>query len=577
MKRCAQCLAEFADTVEQCPQDNIVLESPNVDPLVGTCLADRYQILSLLGSGGMGVVYKAQHKAMDRFVAIKMLHTHMIAKPDALKSFYAEAKTIAQLKHHNIVTLYDFGISPENRPFLVMDYLGGFSLKKVMEQNGALSFERMGPILAQIVEGLAYAHSEKVVHGDLKPENIMLIGSEKDGEKVTLVDFGLAALTVEASNALAAGGKKKEFIGSPYYMSPEQCLSTATVDSRSDIYSLAIVLYEALSGRLPYEAKSAIAFMDSHVNEEPIAFNLSQPGLKVCSEITRVLYRALEKNPDVRYQKIDEFAAQLKEALERDAIKLKAVRHRSLAARQTQVKAQALSGEGLLHGPDGPQPSENNFLELQFQTGRQFLSRQAEIEANFLPVEQESGVPANQNRSVAESTNAEGIVFNLMGKIRSIFFKNGHQPAAQVLSEQAKPVTLPDPREKHCFYCGASVPVGIQFCLNCQRNLPNQAHKLSETYSGAGLSRSRSNNTNSSRAAATKSSINVLRQSSLSTKLAKARRTLNYAVTLLLALTLLIFCQRYGDLLKPVRYLVQFVSHSTGTISANFDSTKKRR
>ena len=183
LKHCAQCLKEFEDTLEQCPQDNVVLESssstPLLDPLIGTCLADRYQILSMLGRGGMGVVYKAQHNVMDRLVAIKMLHAHMMTKQGALQSFYKEAKTIAQLKHHNIVTLYDFGISAESRPYLAMDYLGGLSLKKLIQKDGALSFERIGPILKQIVDGLSYAHREKVVHGDLKPENIMLTGSEK--------------------------------------------------------------------------------------------------------------------------------------------------------------------------------------------------------------------------------------------------------------------------------------------------------------------------------------------------------------------------------------------------------------
>lgn len=386
-------------------------------------------------------------------------------------------------------------------------------------------------------------------------------------------------MTEESNNVLAREGKNNRFPGSPYYMSPEQCLSTAIIDSRSDIYSLAIVLYETLSARLPYGEKSALAVIESHVNEEPLAFNLSQPGLKVCTELARVLQKAMAKDPENRYQLIEEFGVEMQEALERDAIKLKAIRHRSVAARQTVVNAQAIAGEELLLTQDnGHNSAENNLLELQLQTGRQFLSQQAEIEANFLPVRKAvEEMPIEEETAAVSDLHSDGIVFGLMGRIKAIFIgKKRESVKLDLVSEHSKQQILLDPREKHCFYCGASVPAGIQFCLNCQRNLPNQAHTLSETYSGAGLSRSRFNDANGSRMTAARSSIKMLRQSGLSTTFARARRTINYAITLLIIFTCLVFCQRFGDVFRPVRYLVQWVDQSTGLGSANFGFTKKK-
>ncbi|MBL0187655.1 MAG: serine/threonine protein kinase [Candidatus Obscuribacter sp.] len=257
-----------------------------MDPLVGTRLGDRYEIVSIIGRGGMGVVYKARQEQMDKLMAIKMLHSHMVSDSEAVKRFYREAKTVSQVRHHHIVTLYDFGMSSQGQPFLVMDFLEGVSIKDELKMRGPLSFERTERIVAQITDALATAHSMDVVHRDLKPENILLSTQNHNPDWVTLVDFGLSKLKEPKTQDAYTITKTGDVCGSPPYMSPEQCLAASAVDPRSDIYSLAIVVYECLSGTLPYQAKSAIEMMDCHLYGTPIPFNLSCPEMKVCSELT---------------------------------------------------------------------------------------------------------------------------------------------------------------------------------------------------------------------------------------------------------------------------------------------------
>jgi len=299
------------------------------DSLIGTRLANRYEIVSVVGKGGMGVVYRAYQEMMDRHMAIKMLHSHMVTNPEAMQRFLREAKTIAQVQHHHIVTLYDFGVTEVGLPYLVMDYLEGISLKHLVQTSEMLTFERANRIFKQVVDGLAAAHAHGVVHRDLKPENIMLTRQKDDVDWVVLVDFGLSKLKDIEGERAASITKVGNICGSPPYMSPEQCLSTGVVDPRSDIYSLAIVAYEVLTKKLPFSAKSAMEMFECHLYKEPIPFNQVHPELKVATEITNVLRKALEKEPENRYSTVQEFGAALQEALMRDAVKIKAINYRA--------------------------------------------------------------------------------------------------------------------------------------------------------------------------------------------------------------------------------------------------------
>ena len=140
LKSCPECFSEYEDSVERCPDDSATLKSIDKDPLVGTRLADRYEVLGVVGRGGMGVVYKVRHELMDRFMAVKMLHSHLVSEPEAVKRFHREAKTVSQVKHHHIITLYDFGMSSQRQPYIVMDYLEGTSLKNIIKDEGCLLY-----------------------------------------------------------------------------------------------------------------------------------------------------------------------------------------------------------------------------------------------------------------------------------------------------------------------------------------------------------------------------------------------------------------------------------------------------
>ena len=200
MKSCPECYSEYEDTYDKCPSDGVALRKIERDPLVGTRLADRYEVVSVVGRGGMGVVYKVRQEQMDRYMAVKMLHSHMVAEPEAVKRFYREAKTVSQVRHHHIITLYDFGMSKLGQPYLVMDYLEGTSLKSVLKDEGPVPIERVEFIYSQVVDALASAHSVDLVHRDLKPENIMLSKSGGEDDWVTLVDFGLSKLRDPKAN-----------------------------------------------------------------------------------------------------------------------------------------------------------------------------------------------------------------------------------------------------------------------------------------------------------------------------------------------------------------------------------------
>ena len=560
MKTCPECHAEFEDSISECPDcraqftdklnespaDNAKEKSTKKNPLIGTCLVDRYQIVSLLGSGGTGVVYKAHHLKMDRSVAIKMMHSHMVARPEALKNFYEEAKTVAQLKHHNIVTLYDFGIGPDNQPFLVMDYVEGSSLKKLSDDNGPLSLEQIEPIISQIIDGLAYAHGVGVVHQDLKPENIMLTSFSNSPYKVTLVDFGMAALNMPDKDLGLSGNKKKKFVGSPHYMSPEQCLANSSVDSRSDIYSLSFVLFEALTGKLPFEAKSGMAMMDSHVREKPKPFNLANPdliGLQVCTELTRVFAKAMAKEPENRYQTIDAFGIELGEALARDSVKWKAVKHRGIAAEQALVYAKQ-SSTYEENSARQARFTDNQSLDSRLQSGKQFLSRQAEIEAAYLNHEDRD---LDLHGSQAPKEN---IILRLLKQFKAICCNSQEALESDV-----------DKEISQCPYCQATVTPGIQFCLTCQRRLtaPVVTNKLSETRTGNSFNYNQNDTQEDLQSVEARSNIKHLRQKRRLLQAFGIQSILKYALVLALVLGGLVVCKSYVNMTKSWKIISQFV------------------
>ncbi|CAN5132394.1 hypothetical protein BH10CYA1_BH10CYA1_56550 [soil metagenome] len=314
-KVCLECNRQFTGIVAACPHDGTLLISVVQDPLLGTILAGNYEIQEVIGHGGMGVVYKARHALMDRIVAIKMLQAQLISDSMSVKRFQQESQSASRISHPNVITVYDFGISPSGQPFIVMDYLQGISLADVIKEEGQIGVERSIKILAQACDALDHAHKMGVIHRDVKPTNFVLINYDEEKDFVKVVDFGVAKLmntTADGQRLTQAG----EVCGSPVYMSPEQCTG-AELDQRSDIYSMGIVVYETLTGKLPILGKTMVDTMSKHISEMPPSFQQARPDLYIPERLEQVVFKALAKDPNDRHQSMDELRIDLENAIPR--------------------------------------------------------------------------------------------------------------------------------------------------------------------------------------------------------------------------------------------------------------------
>jgi serine/threonine protein kinase len=253
-------------------------------------LGGKYHLEELLGRGGVGAVYKAYNRLLKRPQAIKVLLEHYGADPKFQERFRREAETLAALDHANILPVHDFGLE-DNRAYLVMPFVGGGTLQDVLKRHpDVLSLEQVQRVLQHIAAALDYAHAQGVVHLDLKPANVLL---HPDG-RLLLSDFGLAHLLQAGA---VAGGTSLQF-GTPAYMAPEH--SDGNPQAASDIYALGIMLYQLLTGKLPFQASSPLAVLRKHATEPPPALRASRPALPVALE--GVLGKALAKEPTARYQ-----------------------------------------------------------------------------------------------------------------------------------------------------------------------------------------------------------------------------------------------------------------------------------
>lgn len=324
MKYCPKCQKKFETLWAKCPDDGAELETDKTEQMIGQIFADQYEILSVLGAGGMSVVYRAKHRLMDRIVAIKLLHDD--SDKQAIERFKHEAKSSSSLKHQNIISIYDFGIVG-NQAYLVMDCLEGKNLSEILEKEERLAVDRAINIFRQTSHGLEHAHKNGILHRDLKPSNLVIIKGEDGTELVKIVDFGIAKLMPNAAIKQTRLTQTGDIFGSPLYMSPEQC-QARPLDSRSDIYSLGCLMYEALTGIAPLRGDTAYDTMTMHVSTLPAAFATVAPELKIDKSIEAMVFRCLEKKPEDRYQTIAELLSDMP-TLHGDSgsLKVKAVMH----------------------------------------------------------------------------------------------------------------------------------------------------------------------------------------------------------------------------------------------------------
>lgn len=281
-----------------------------VDPLVGTVLAGRYQIVEQLGAGGMGTVYKAKQLAMDRFVALKLLHLHYTTNKQAVARFDREMQVTARIEHPNTIRVYDYGQAEDGRLFLAMEYLEGRTLKDALGSREPMGSERLAHIAVQIGKALSAAHSDGVVHRDLKPDNVMLLDRYGEKDFVKVLDFGIARFTDDTKTQLTAEGA---VVGTPAYMSPEQATGGG-LDERTDIYSFGVMLFEMATGQVPFDAPTTISLMVKHVQEAPPRPSELAPGL-VSDALETLILQMLAKNPAARPQTIGDVVRGLEAAL----------------------------------------------------------------------------------------------------------------------------------------------------------------------------------------------------------------------------------------------------------------------
>lgn len=277
----------------------------------GKIFAEKYLLQEMIGSGGLGAVFKAKHIYIERTVALKFLHPEVVQDPLAMRCFQREATAIANVQHSNIVTIYDFGISATNDPFLVMEFISGPSLSDILQDEGRLTVERALQLSIQICEGLAAAHDSGVVHCDLKPANI-LIRRENDKEVVKLVDFGLVQLLPRQKPNLQNQLTNKYFIcGTPLYMSPEQCAGKP-VDPRTDIYSFACMLFELVTGEPIFAGETPMELFAKHLEVMPPSISSVQIE-RLPDGLDGLMQSMLKKQPECRPQSKHEVARSLRE------------------------------------------------------------------------------------------------------------------------------------------------------------------------------------------------------------------------------------------------------------------------
>lgn len=300
-RNCPTCGTQYPPGVLTCPQDGTATEKASLaikgkHSMVGTFVGS-YRVQKVLGRGAMGEVFLGEHPILGKRVAIKILREEVSSDRELVTRFFAEAKAVVRLAHPNIVEVLDFSVLPDGRAYYIMEYLEGQSLARRLSRQKCLSVEEALPLFAQLLEGLAAAHELGIIHRDIKPANVFLVERKGAPPLVKLLDFGVAKLLEQSGLANPSLSLPGMVLGTPAYMSPEQCFSRK-ITPASDIYSVGVMLFEALTGELPFGDKDENAQMEAHAWATPPRLKSVLPECP--EELDALLARVLDKKPEAR-------------------------------------------------------------------------------------------------------------------------------------------------------------------------------------------------------------------------------------------------------------------------------------
>ncbi len=281
------------------------------DELIGKTVAMKYLVEAMIGEGGMGKVYKAIQLALDKPVVLKVLRQALLSDERTVKRFQREAKAASRLNHPNSISVLDFGQADDGAMYIAMEYVQGKDLHHILSREWPLPEARVIRLISQVLSALADAHSAGVIHRDLKPENIMVEQRRGEADFVKVLDFGIAKIVDGSIDDDGPALTRAGFVcGTPEYMSPEQARG-AQLDHRSDLYAVGVIIYQLMSGMLPFDSDSAVGFATKHLTEIPVTPTKRRPEARVSVAMERLIMKALAKNPDDRPQTAEQFRAEL--------------------------------------------------------------------------------------------------------------------------------------------------------------------------------------------------------------------------------------------------------------------------